>query len=91
LKSYHSGATDDLEVVLQHILKSSSYRNISLAGFSLGGNVVLKYLGEKGSKVSSMIRNAVTFSVPCDLKSSALKLAQKENFIYMKRFLLRLN
>lgn len=45
LRSYHSGATDDLECVIAHACTPSP-RDIALVGFSLGGNIVLKYLGQ---------------------------------------------
>ena len=90
MRSYHSGVTEDLEYIIQYILKNYQYQKISLVGFSLGGNLILKYLGEKGMSLPSFIKTAVTISTPCDLQSSAIRLAQKENQIYMKRFLKKL-
>ena len=49
-----------------------SYNNKYAVGFSLGGNVLLKYLGEEG--LNSMLDKAVGISVPVDLESSALHL-----------------
>ena len=86
LRSYHSGATEDLEIVIHHGL-SRGYTEIVLIGFSLGGNMTLKYLGEKGNQVHPAIRKAVTFSVPVDLKSSALTMESPACRIYMRRFL----
>lgn len=83
-KSYHSGATEDIHCLLKAISHRNLYKKISLVGFSLGGNAVLKYLGEQGN--NTMIFNAGTVSVPCDLKASALKMAMFENALYMKRF-----
>src|SRR5437868_14040180 len=48
LRFTHSGATEDLQTVLSHILSTCDYSQIALIGFSLGGNLVLKYLGERG-------------------------------------------
>ncbi|HEY3405257.1 MAG TPA: alpha/beta fold hydrolase [Ohtaekwangia sp.] len=84
LRFYHSGATDDLDVVVQHALKSG-YKKIYLVGFSLGGNLTLKYLGEQ--KNSAPIQKAVAFSVPMDLHSSCVKISQPGNWIYANRFL----
>lgn len=84
---YHSGKTDDLATVIEYAQKSGLYDQIALAGFSMGGNLSLVYLGEQGSKAVGKISAAVVFSVPCDLKSSAEKLATPFNMIYMKRFL----
>ncbi len=87
LRSYHSGETSDLHTVLSHVIARNQYSEIVLIGFSLGGNITLKYLGELGSQVHPLISKAVAFSVPCDLKSGALKLAQLSNVLYMKMFL----
>jgi len=83
-KSYHSGATEDIHTLVTLILQLSEFKKISLVGFSLGGNAVLKYLGEQAD--NSLIYKAGAVSVPCDLKSSALKMAKSENALYMKRF-----
>lgn len=87
LRFYHSGATDDLDVVIQHANKINTYTEISLIGFSLGGNLTLKYLGEKGKQLPLELKKAVTFSVPMDLHSSCIKISSPSNWIYSKRFL----
>jgi predicted alpha/beta-fold hydrolase len=87
LRWYHSGETADLHEVISHTIARNIYSEIALIGFSLGGNVTLKYLGEQGSRVHSQISKAVAFSVPCDLKSSAIKLARNSNKQYMIRFM----
>ncbi len=87
LRFYHSGATDDLECVVNHALNNNTYDKIVLIGFSMGGNLTLVYLGEKGLLLDPKIIQAVTFSVPCDLKASALALAKPQNKLYMNRFL----
>jgi len=83
IHSYHSGATEDLHTVITHA--APRYRQIVLIGFSLGGNMTLKYLGEPG--VHPLVVGAAAFSVPCDLASSALQLESLANRIYMRRFL----
>jgi predicted alpha/beta-fold hydrolase len=85
LKFYHSGATDDLDTVVNHITREKKYKNIFLIGFSLGGNLTLKYLGERS--VIDEIKKAVVFSVPMDLKSSCEKISMPANRIYSNRFL----
>jgi len=87
LRFYHSGSTDDLEQVIQHAIGKNIYKKIALVGFSLGGNVTLVYLGEKGPRLAPEIMKSVVFSVPCDLRASSLELARPGNVIYMKRFL----
>jgi predicted alpha/beta-fold hydrolase len=84
---YHSGATDDLERVINYALNREDYDEIVLLGFSMGGNLTLVYLGEQGMNINPKIKAAVTFSVPCNLKDSSMQLAKPQNKIYMKRFL----
>jgi uncharacterized protein len=83
LRTYHSGATDDLDVVVERA--RPHYDRIDLIGFSLGGNLVLLYLGERGQQIA--IDRAVAFSVPCDLASSSRYLARPVAIPYMRRFL----
>ncbi len=83
---YHSGATDDLEAMVQMVIDRGA-KEVYLAGFSLGGNLTLKWLGEKGEKPPKGIRKAVVFSVPLHLSSSSQTLAKLENWMYTNRFL----
>jgi uncharacterized protein len=87
LRSYHMGATDDLYQVVDHVLRQHSYQHLYLVGFSAGGNITLKYLGEAPDTLPAAIKRAVVFSVPCDLKGCSATLSQPENRIYLNRFL----
>ncbi len=87
LASYHSGKTDDLLSVLEAIVLRREYRRIFLLGFSVGGNIVLKFLGEYSDYASRHIKAAIAFSVPCDLRGAAIKMASPQNRFYMRRFL----
>lgn len=91
IRFYHSGDTDDLNTVLKEILNRFDYRHIALIGFSMGGNVILKFLGEYSARMHPSIKAGIAFSVPCDLASAAHKLKQPSNLIYMRRFLLNLH
>ena len=84
-RSYHSGATEDLISIISHILKSGKYQEIYLWGYSLGGNLVLKYLGE-GNHIPNEIKSAVAVSVPCDLKDVCHQLLHYKNTLYAARF-----
>lgn len=84
-RSYHSGATEDLDAVLQHVLENKSYSEIYLKGFSLGGNLALKYLGEDRNHPHE-IKAAMVISVPCDLHSSCKELLKPKNIPYAIRF-----
>jgi len=87
LRFYHSGATEDLAHVVEWALQTGLYDSLALIGFSLGGNLTLKYLGERGRNLPSEIKRAVVFSVPMDLQACSRKIAIRSNFIYSRRFL----
>jgi predicted alpha/beta-fold hydrolase len=84
--SYHSGKTDDLNLVIDYVIKNYTYKNIFLLGYSMGGNILLKYLGERVN-VNSILKGGIAFSVPCDLKGSSEALSSKQNKLYLNRFL----
>jgi len=83
LRFYHSGATDDLKWVIDYV--SANYDSIYLIGFSLGGNLSLKYLGE--GNVNTAVKKAVVFSVPLELHTSCLEILKPSNWMYHYRFL----
>ena len=89
LRFYHSGATDDLGLVVNHAL-NRGYERLILIGFSLGGNLTLKYLGEQSDNISKKIEKAVAISVPLNLHTSCIKISEPGNFVYSKRFLINL-
>lgn len=71
-RSYHSGETGDLDFVLQQILQREPHCPIAAIGYSLGGNVLLKWLGEQ--KGNSPLVTAVAVSVPFELHKAANRL-----------------
>lgn len=82
---YHSGATDDLDLVVRYALRSG-YKEVGLVGFSLGGNLTLKYLGEQRDRPEG-IGKALCFSVPMDLEACSKHLNNPINRGYQNRFL----
>ncbi len=86
LRFYHSGATDDLKRVLE-FAHGLGYQSIHLVGFSMGGNLSLLYAGRQGRNIPAYVKSVSAFSVPCDLSSSAERLAKPKNKIFMWRFL----
>ena len=90
-RAYHMGVTDDLNFTIEHLLQSKHYEQIALIGFSLGGNLILKYLGEQGSSIAPEVKQAVTFSVPCHLSGAEAAIGKAENKPYVWRFLSTLN
>jgi len=85
---YHHGATEDLAAVVDHVIQKK-YSHIVLVGFSMGGSMTLKYLGER-KDIHPAIKSATVFSVPCDLGSSARELDKPNKKFYLNRFLKKL-
>jgi predicted alpha/beta-fold hydrolase len=85
LVTYHSGKTDDLHVVIKYLLPN--YDSVYLVGFSLGGNLILKYNGDGLFSLSPKIKANVAISVPVDLKGSSISLKRCENVLYRWRFI----
>lgn len=83
---YHSGATHDLESVV-HWVQAMGAKRIFLVGFSLGGNLVMKYLGERSAEAQNHITAAAAISVPTDLAGSSLVLDGLRGWPYRSRFL----
>ncbi|PEN13027.1 alpha/beta hydrolase [Longibacter salinarum] len=84
--TYHSGKTEDLDVVVQHAL-SKGYDQAALVGFSLGGNMTLKYVGERGEAIDDRIQRAVAISTPVDLEASSRRISERSNWHYTQYFL----
>lgn len=84
---YHGGATYDLETVIQYALNEFVYQEVVLIGFSLGGNVVLRYLGEQAERLDSRIRKGMAYSVPTDFSSGARQMEHWRRYPYMRMFL----
>jgi len=85
-RSYHSGATEDLDAVVQSILRKNNYNSIYIKGISLGANMVLKYVGER-EQLPTELKAVISVSTPCDLKTSCDTLLSLKNKHYAIRFL----
>ena len=84
-RSYHSGATEDLISVINYVLATKDYSELYLMGYSLGGNLALKYVGEEKT-LPKEIKSVVGISVPCDLRETCNQLLQSKNVLYSIRF-----
>ncbi|PSQ72989.1 MAG: alpha/beta hydrolase [Bacteroidetes bacterium QH_6_64_77] len=84
--TYHSGKTDDLALVVDHVL-DAGYTSVALVGFSLGGNLTLKYCGDRGTQVDDRVQGAVALSAPVDLDASADRIDRWSNWHYTQYFL----
>ena len=87
LRSYHSGETADLDEVISRVRGEAE--QIVLVGCSLGGNVLVKWLGEQGAQVPRQIRAAAALSVPFDLAACSRTLDSGGfwRWVYRTRFL----
>ncbi len=85
VRVYHSGATDDLEFVIDQF--EERYEEIALIGFSLGGNLSLVYGGQKEYDILSKITSITAISTPTHLTSASQQISKKSNFIYEQKFL----
>ncbi|PKH51659.1 alpha/beta hydrolase [Tenacibaculum sp. Bg11-29] len=86
LETYHSGKTDDVDFIVRHLTTNYKYKNIIIVGFSLGGNLTLKYLGEY-INMPIEVKGGIAVSVPIDLTTSQAELSKLKNKIYLNEFL----
>ena len=84
--SYHSGATNDLEDVVNYCVQQKKYTQIFIKGISLGGNITLKYLGEQRN-IPAQVKAAIAISVPVHLASASIELHKVKNKAFANRFL----
>ena len=86
---YHHGDAGDLKYVVEYAIKLG-YEEVFLAGFSMGGSLTLRLLGEYKTSIPSQLKGAVVASVPLDLPTSVAELAKPGKRFYMNRFLKKL-
>ena len=86
LATYHSGKTEDVSFIVDHLIENYDYKNIVIVGFSLGGNLTLKYLGEKGKNISPIVKGGIAVSVPVDIASAEIEMDKLKNKLYMEVF-----
>ncbi len=86
LATYHSGKTEDVDFVIKYLLNNYNYKNIVIVGFSLGGNLTLKYIGEQGENLSPIIKGGIAASVPVDIGTAELEMDKLKNKLYMEIF-----
>lgn len=84
-RMYNSGTTDDINAVAQHI--SKDYDQIVIIGFSLGGNLTLKYLGERLYDLPDNLVTGVAISAPVHLSNASQQLLKWDNILYQLKFI----
>lgn len=82
---YHAGLTSDLLAVLREFRREGR-GPVFLAGFSLGGNVVLKLAGELGAAAGELVQGVCSVSAPLDLAACSRRIGERDNRVYEARF-----
>ena len=84
---YHSGLSGDVNAVVQNLVQTERLTKIALLGYSMGGNLVLKLVGELGKNAPPELLAAAAVSPATDLAISADALHERQNLIYEAKFL----
>jgi len=83
---YHAGLTEDLRQIVKELADRDGLGELYIAGFSLGGNVVVKLAGEYGSNAPTQLKGVIGVSPSIDLNASADAIELRSNIIYNMRF-----
>ena len=87
-RAYHSGDSDEIDWILRHFRARYPNRPLCAAGVSLGGNALMKWLGEQGASASTAIDAAAAISPPMDVAACGAWLDQGANrWVYTQHFL----
>ncbi|MBM3534613.1 MAG: alpha/beta fold hydrolase [Alphaproteobacteria bacterium] len=84
---YHAGRSEDLRLALGALPPDVAANGVALVGYSLGGNALLKLLGEESS---SHVRAAASISAPIDLADAAATLTKPRNRLYQSWLLAKM-
>ncbi len=85
-KLYSHGQSEDLGTVVDHALATGRYDRVVLVGYSMGGNLTLKYLGTAGRALPPQVTHGVAFSAPCFIQHSVDSLERPDNWVYKRKF-----
>jgi uncharacterized protein len=86
-RAYHSGDTVEIDWMLRRLRQSNPAREIWAVGVSLGGNALLKWLGEQGADATAVVSRAAAISAPLDLMAAGDALGKGFNLVYTRAFL----
>lgn len=89
-KFYHHGDVDDIRFVINYAIEQYQYEEVVLVGFSMGGSMTLRILGDNPESVPAQVKFGVAVSVPLDLYTSVFELYKPGRRFYMKRFINKL-
>jgi uncharacterized protein len=88
LRLYNHGEIGDMSQIIHHAAQQADYQEIILIGFSMGGNISLKYAALNKHPLVSKV---IVFSAPLDMRSSIAVLDEPSNFLYKKNFINKLS
>ena len=86
-RAYHSGDSAEIDWMLRRLRASHAHRAIYVVGVSLGGNALLKWLGEQGDQALAVVTAAAAVSAPVDLMAAGNALGSGFNLVYTRAFL----
>jgi predicted alpha/beta-fold hydrolase len=86
-RSYHGGLSDDVLQVVKTLKKQTPLSPFVLIGFSLGGNIALKLLGELGEEANEFLQHTFAVCAPLDIQNAVKRITQKTNHFYHRSFL----
>jgi len=89
-KAYHAGDFTDMAFIIEHFIAQRNYHDVALAGFSLGGNILLNYLA-KYPAIPDQVIAGVAISVPIDLRTAVYEIMKPGNWLYSRDFYRKLN
>jgi uncharacterized protein len=87
---YHHGDVDDIRFVVNYAINTYKYEEVILVGFSMGGSMTIRLLGQNPEQLPSQIKYGIAVSVPLDLYTSVYELYKPGRRFYMKRFIKKL-
>ena len=87
LRAYHSGDSAEVDWILRRLLPLANGAPLHVAGVSLGGNALLKWLGERGDEAAGLVASAAAVSAPLDLMAAGEALGRGFPILYAKHFL----
>jgi hypothetical protein len=86
-RAYHSGDTREIDWIVRRFRAQDAVTPLFATGVSLGGNALLKWLGDHGESAARIVDAAVAISVPLDLMATGNALGQGLNLVYTRNFL----
>ncbi len=83
-RMYDHAEIDDISLVVNHFAQKKNYDSIVLVGYSMGGNICLRY---GAYNAHEKVKKIIAFSAPLDMKDSLMMLTKRSSFVYRRHFL----